>query len=152
MAFGQAAGPPAHARQIDELTALLARAGFESVREARHPFGLNQRQAAGRFTVDEADELIERLRAAEVVAGDDPGDGRRGTLARAARVVAPHRHASPAPSAGSSRAGSSTGKRRRATTLREVDAGVLAAELERRGWCCIPPVGPHDADADADDP
>ena len=149
MAFGQAAGPPAHARQIDELTALLARAGFESVREARHPFGLNQRQAAGRFTVDEADELIERLRAAEVVAGDAP-DGGAPSLVQ--RKSSPAPDASPAPSAGSSRAGSSTGKRRRATTLREVDAGVLAAELERRGWCCIPPVGPHDADADADDP
>ena len=142
MAFGQAAGPPAHARQIDELTALLARAGFESVREARHPFGLNQRQAAGRFTVDEADELIERLRAAEVVAGEgDPPSGGAPSLAHPESSAAPA--ASPAPSDGSS-----TGKRRRATTLRQVDAGVLAAELERRGWCCIPPVGPEDTDGD----
>ena len=149
MAFGQAAGPPAHARQIDELTALLARAGFESVREARHPFGLNQRQAAGRFTVGEADELIERLRAAEVVAGEaDAGGGAPSSVHRESSAAPA---ASPAPPAGSSTAGPSSGKRRGATTLRQVDAGVLAAELERRGWCCIPPVRPEDADGDTSD-
>lgn len=129
MAFGQAAGVPAHARQIDELAELLARAGFESFREARHPYGLNQRQAAGRFTVDEADELLERLRAAEVVAGESDAS----TPSTEAQERVPTRAATrSAPTA-------SSGARRRPTTLKQLDAGVLAAELERRGWCCIPP-------------
>jgi hypothetical protein len=38
-------------------------AGHEGFREARHPLGLTQRQAAGRFTRDEADDLITRLQA-----------------------------------------------------------------------------------------
>jgi hypothetical protein len=61
MAFGQQAGPPASARQVQELTQLLQAAGHEGFREARHPLGLTQRQAGGRFTRGEADELISRL-------------------------------------------------------------------------------------------
>jgi hypothetical protein len=61
MAFGQQAGPPATARQVQELTQLLRAAGHDGFREARHPLGLTQRQAAGRFTRDEADDLISRL-------------------------------------------------------------------------------------------
>ncbi len=72
MAFGQASGPPAGARQVERIEELLARAGFDSVREARHPYGLTQRQAGGKFTIAEADLLIERLEAAELVQqGDD---------------------------------------------------------------------------------
>ena len=56
MAFGQQAGPPATTRQVQELTELVHAAGHEGLREARHPLGLSQRQAAGRFTRDEADE------------------------------------------------------------------------------------------------
>ncbi|HTN99141.1 MAG TPA: hypothetical protein VL068_00590, partial [Microthrixaceae bacterium] len=71
MAFGQASGPPANARQIEELASLLSDNGYDSFREARHPFGLNQRQSNGRFTIDEATELIERLEAMETVASGD---------------------------------------------------------------------------------
>ena len=80
MAFGQASGPPAGARQVERIEELLARAGFDSVREARHPYGLTQRQAGGKFTIAEADLLIERLEAAELVQqGDaDARDGRTG--------------------------------------------------------------------------
>jgi hypothetical protein len=65
MAFGQQAGPPASARQVQELTQLLQEAGHEGFREARHPLGLSQRQAGGRFTRAEADELILRLQGSD---------------------------------------------------------------------------------------
>jgi hypothetical protein len=66
MAFGQQSGPPASSRQLQELTQLVRDAGHEGLREARHPLGLTQRQAAGRFTRDEADDLISRLQATDV--------------------------------------------------------------------------------------
>ena len=68
MTFGQASGPPASARQVDRLLALLNEAGHVDFRDARGPMGFTQRQANGKFTVDEVEELIERLEAAE-----DPG-------------------------------------------------------------------------------
>jgi hypothetical protein len=61
MAFGQASGPPAPARRVAELADLLAARGYDSFREARHPFDLTQRQAAGKFTAAEVDELIALL-------------------------------------------------------------------------------------------
>jgi len=67
MAFGQQQGPPATARQLQELTLLVRSAGHEGLREARHPLGLSQRQAGGRFTRDEADELISRLQGNDVL-------------------------------------------------------------------------------------
>jgi hypothetical protein len=68
MAFGQPPGPPASPRQVEELLALLQGAGHHDFRDARGPMGFTQRQAAGRFTRDEAAGLIERLQ--EV--GSDP--------------------------------------------------------------------------------
>lgn len=64
MAFGQQAGPPASARQVQQLLELVRRAGWEDFRQARHPLALNQRQAGGRFTQDEAAALIDRLESA----------------------------------------------------------------------------------------
>jgi hypothetical protein len=66
MAFGQQAGPPASARQVAELLGLVQAAGHTDFRDARGALGFTQRQAAGKFTRDEATELIERL-----LAGDD---------------------------------------------------------------------------------
>jgi hypothetical protein len=66
MAFGQQAGRPANARRVDQLLDEVRKAGYSDFREARHPLGLNQRQASGRFTEDEAEELITRLGTAEV--------------------------------------------------------------------------------------
>lgn len=118
MAFGQAAGPPAAARRVAELAALLEARGFDSFREARHPFGLTQRQAGGKFTTAEVDELIERLGAE---AGDPPA------------TTGPE----PAPD------GEAPAQRRRRERAEEVavglDADVMATELVNRGWCCIPP-------------
>ena len=68
MAFGQQAGPPASSRQVRELLTLLARAGHRDFRDARGPMGFTQRQAAGRFTREEAEAFIDRLH--------DPDPGR----------------------------------------------------------------------------
>lgn len=65
MAFGQQAGPPATARQVQDLLALLNEAGHADFRDARGPMGFTQRQAAGKFTRDEADELITTLQQAD---------------------------------------------------------------------------------------
>ena len=78
MAFGQHAGPPATSRQVEELLGLLHAAGHESFRDARGPMQFTQRQAAGKFTRAEADELIARLQAAsDGVAGPPPEPGPR---------------------------------------------------------------------------
>jgi hypothetical protein len=67
MAFGgKPSAPAATAKQLAYLESLLEKAGFASFREARHRFGLTQRQAGGKFTMPEASALIDRL-----VNGDD---------------------------------------------------------------------------------
>jgi hypothetical protein len=65
MAFGQQSGPPASAKQVQELLALLKDAGHTDFRDARGPMGFTQRQAAGKFTRDEAAAFIDRLQDAE---------------------------------------------------------------------------------------
>jgi len=65
MAFGQQSGPPASARQVRELLALLKDAGHADFREARGPMGFTQRQAAGKFTSDEAAGFIDQLQDLE---------------------------------------------------------------------------------------
>lgn len=65
MAFGNQLGAPASSRQVRDLLELLQRAGHSDFRDARGPLGLTQRQAAGRFTRDEATELISKLESAE---------------------------------------------------------------------------------------
>ncbi len=72
MAFGQQSGPPATARQLAQLLALLQEAGHSDFRDARGPLGFTQRQAGGKFTRAEADELIARLESGAV---DEPTDG-----------------------------------------------------------------------------
>ena len=61
MVLGQQSGPPASAKQVQELLKLLKVAGHRDFRDARGPMGFTQRQAAGKFTRDEAAELIGRL-------------------------------------------------------------------------------------------
>jgi len=65
MAFGQPSGPPASASLVRELLTLLKGAGHADFREARGPMGFTQRQAAGKFTRDEAEGFIDRLQDAE---------------------------------------------------------------------------------------
>jgi hypothetical protein len=61
MAFGQQAGPPASRREVQELLTLLHDAGHTDFRDARGPMGFTQRQAAGKFTRDEAAAFIAQL-------------------------------------------------------------------------------------------
>ncbi len=63
MAFGQQSGPPATAKQVQELLGLLHEAGHTDFRDARGPLGFTQRQAAGKFSRDEADAFIDQLQA-----------------------------------------------------------------------------------------
>jgi len=67
MAFGQQTGPPATARQVQELLSLLQEAGHTDFRDARGPLGFTQRQAAGKFTRDEADAFIAKLQEPDQV-------------------------------------------------------------------------------------
>jgi hypothetical protein len=109
MAFGQHVGPPATSRQVEELRTLLQAAGYEGFRDARGPLGFTQRQGAGKFTRDEADELIARLQE-----GRDEGDARR--------------HADPLQRVSNTE-----------LLLRRMPAEQLAAELQRRGWVVVEP-------------
>lgn len=72
MAFGQPLGPPASAKQVQELLALLHDAGHTDFHDARGPMGFTQRQAAGKFTRDEVGVFIDRLQDAE--GGEAPVD------------------------------------------------------------------------------
>ena len=112
MTFGKPAGPPASAQQMRHLSELIRAAGHEDFRDARGPLGLNQRQAAGRFTREEADELIERL---EAKCADHPAPS-------AANQPGPQPKLSDA--------------ERRA---RDLPDSILAAELQRRGWIVVEP-------------
>lgn len=109
MAFGQQSGPPASARQVQELVELLHAAGHSDFRDARGPMGFTQRQAAGKFTRDEATAFIEQLQ--DGAGGDAPSPEPRPT----ARISAAEQ------------------------ALRRVPTGQLAAELQRRGWIVVEP-------------
>ena len=65
MTFGKQSGPPASARQVQELLTLLQEAGHAGFRDARGPMGFTQRQAGGKFTHDEVAAFIDRLQDAE---------------------------------------------------------------------------------------
>lgn len=123
MAFGQQSGPPATARQVQELLALVLQAGHTDFRDARGPLGLTQRQAAGKFTLDEADAFIEQLTEAQDTADVlTELDGGPLPRPRSARVTA--------------------ADRREAEAVRPLQAmapELLAAELQRRGWAVMAP-------------
>ncbi len=70
MTFGQQSGPPASAKQVQELLALLHDAGHTDFRDARGPLGLTQRQSNGKFTRHEAASFIDSLHGADPVVGD----------------------------------------------------------------------------------
>jgi len=135
MAFGQQSGPPATAKQVQELLSLLNEAGHSDFRDARGPMGFTQRQAGGKFTRDEAAGFIEQLQleaeqaeaaGIAVVPADPPASQARPKTAkpaprtpRAKAVTAANPAANPA--------------------LAEVPVEELAAELQRRGWIVVEP-------------
>jgi hypothetical protein len=121
MSFGRQSGPPASAKQVSYLLSLVEKAGHSGFRDARGPLGLTQRQAGGKFTKAEASALIDRL-----VNGDAGGDGDGGDGAGAA---AEHAYDSAAERL----------EAEQASILRGMPAGLLAAELERRGWTATSP-------------
>jgi len=107
--FGQPTGPPASARQLKELLSLLHDAGHADFRDARGPMGFTQRQAAGKFTGDEATDFIDRL---EQAAADGTSPGPAGAAPRLSATE---------------------------QAVRRLPAEALAAELQRRGWIVIEP-------------
>lgn len=121
MAFGQPSGPPASTKQVQHLLSLLQSAGHSDFRDARGPLGFTQRQAAGKFTRDEAAAFIERLEAE----ADHAHPGR--TLGDTAPPP-------PSPRASSQRSLSTMEH-----ALRKVPSAALAAELQRRGWVVMEP-------------
>jgi hypothetical protein len=112
MGFGQQSSIPATAKQTQYLLALVQKAGHEGFRDARGPLGLTQRQASGKFSRTEASTLIDQLL-------NESGDG-------------------PAQS-GEEISAADRLELERVDVLRGMPAGLLAAELERRGWSVSAP-------------
>jgi hypothetical protein len=110
MAFGQQSGPPAARRDVERLLDLLHDAGHVDFRDARGPMRFTQRQAAGKFTRDEAAAFIEQLET-DAEAGDVAVSPRPAPQ----RLTATDR------------------------ALRKVPTEALAAELQRRGWATLEP-------------
>jgi hypothetical protein len=96
-------------KQVQELLALLHDAGHSDFRDARGPMGFAQRQAAGKFTRDEAAAFIARLQNAEVDESTTVADRPAAMLSAVEQAV------------------------------RLLPADQLAAELVRRGWIVIEP-------------
>ncbi len=139
MAFGQQSGPPATARQLKDLMALLEQAGYGSFREARGPLGFSQRQGGGKFTGSEAAQLIEQLEA-EAEAGPDALS--ETALAPAQKSPAKAKPAkTPVVAAAASTLAAERREARLTVVARDLPPHILARELERRGWILIPPEG-----------
>ena len=115
MSFGQQSGPPASSKQVAYLLSLLQKEGYESFRDARHSYGLTQRQAGGKFAGKEASVLIDRLLGN--TNDEDP------PLDLGARPLVPADEPIEESVAAS-----------QALVARGLPADVLADELRRRGW------------------
>ncbi len=135
MALGQQSGPPAGARLVQQLVDLVVAAGFDDLRDARHPLGLTQRQAGGKFTVAECEDLIARLAAQT--------EGKQTECEQpTAAETAPGAAAVPPAMKETVVTRTRTAQERdaaRATALQRVPTEMLAGELQRRGWIVIEP-------------
>ena len=128
MAFGQASGPPATGKQVQELLTLLQEAGHSDFRDARGPMGFNQRQAGGKFTRDEADAFIQQLQDEAEGSGVEEPPAPTKAIPKAAPKVAPKvSRGAPERLSASEQA------------LRRFSTPQLAAELQRRGWIVVEP-------------
>lgn len=114
MAFNQSVGQPASGRQLDQLLRLLQVAGHADFRDARGPLRFTQRQAAGKFTRDEAETLISQL-----VQQDEQLTG--------CAAIEPPPIGAPARRRGMDK------------VLEGQTSEALAAELQRRGWIVVEP-------------
>lgn len=125
MSFAKQSGPPASAKQVKYLESLVEKAGFTGLREARHPLGLTQRQAGGKFSRGEASAMIDRLLA-------DPTGGTAGGDGTGPPAVAD------GPS-GIELSAREQLENEQTLLLRGISAGLIAGELERRGWTVTSP-------------
>jgi len=132
MAFGQQSGPPATAKQLQELVTLLQEAGHTDFRDACGPMGFTQRQAGGKFTRDEAAGFIEQL---QLEAEQAEAAGLSPVPVDPA-PVSPARPKAAKPAARSPRAKPTAAAN---PALADVSAEDLAAELQRRGWIVVEP-------------
>ncbi|MCU1503743.1 MAG: hypothetical protein JWM12_3097 [Ilumatobacteraceae bacterium] len=127
MAFGQSSGPPATAKQIQELLSLLQDAGHSDFRDARGPMGFTQRQAGGKFSREEADAFIEQLQESASDAPDAASStSSASTSGGGGGATRPPARAAARPTA-TERA------------MQQIPTPQLAAELQRRGWIVIEP-------------
>jgi hypothetical protein len=117
MAFGQQSGPPATHKQLQYLESLVRKAGHDGFRDARYPLGLTQRQAAGKFTRDEASALIDQLLEADPEREAPIGGG----ASTAQRLADDRREAE------------------QIRVVADLPAALLADELRRRGWTVTEP-------------
>jgi hypothetical protein len=148
MAFGQPSGPPASAKQLKQLLALLMAAGYADFRDARGPMGFTQRQGGGKFTKDEADGFITALEfaaqqddlsvAAPPAPTDAPAPDQTATQRAAARASSGARSGAE-PAAAPAASGRAERISAAEQTLRRFPANMLAAELQRRGWIVVEP-------------
>jgi hypothetical protein len=98
-------GPPASAKQVAYIQALMRKAGYDDFRSARTEYRLTPRQARGKFTKTEASAMIDRLTSTD---DDNP-------------TVSVSEEPDSLDSA-------------QALLIRGFPADVLADELLRRGW------------------
>ncbi|HQY13076.1 MAG TPA: hypothetical protein PLQ10_00115 [Ilumatobacteraceae bacterium] len=124
MAFGQQSGPPATAKQVQELLSLLHEAGHADFRDARGPMGFTQRQAGGKFSRDEAAAFIEQLQHEAEHSSPQPAAG--ADAPPASPASRPSAQPKSRPSAAEQ-------------ALAKVSTPQLAAELQRRGWIVVEP-------------
>src|SRR4029079_9077291 len=105
-------GPPASAKQVAYIQALLRKAGYDDFRTARTEYRLTQRQARGNVTKTAASALIDRLTSTDP---DNP---------TVSVVEEPDNFESA-----------------QSLLVRGFPADVLADELRRRGWQVAEPSG-----------
>ena len=132
MAFGQSAGPAASHRQVAELLELLQNAGHADFKDARGPMGFNQRQAAGRFTADEAQAVIDQLQQAEYEA-----DQQAQATGSSERKQEPE----PEQTEGAPKRNGMTDEERAEMerAVRSASTKSLVLEVRRRGWIVTKP-------------
>jgi hypothetical protein len=135
MTFGQSAGPSATARQVQELLDLLRDAGHGDFRDARGPMGFTQRQAGGKFTADEAAELIDQLQTAQYEADQATAGKPRGEPVTQKPPAKEPPDEKPADGADSPATPMTESER----ALRTASTKSLVLEVRRRGWTVTRP-------------